>query len=111
MNSRYFICRTRRKYTDAGYRWAYWQLEETGIVTLGCEIDVNTVLAATGYWKPDESQSNEWLCAEILPTVKNFLEAYHGDGIDYVDEEFPTEQWELGYEWRETHPRNQEGEQ
>ena len=32
VNNRYFGCRTCKTYTDAGYRWARYQLEDPGIV-------------------------------------------------------------------------------
>jgi hypothetical protein len=101
MNNRYFICKTHKKYTDAGYRWAYWQLEDKGVITLGTEVDVNAVLSEHDYWNPDEADRSEWLCAEILPTARRFLEAHRAEGIEYADEEFLYVQWELGYEWRE----------
>lgn len=104
MNNRYFICRKQRKYTDAGYRWAYWTLEDKGIITLGDGVDVVAVQAADEYWNPDDSENNEWLCEQILPTVKEFLEMNREDGIEYADEEFIAEQWELGYEWHEIRP-------
>jgi hypothetical protein len=111
MNNRYFICKKRRKYTDAGYRWAFWQLEEKQVVALGRPVDVGAVLRAQEYWNPSESERNDWLCAQILPTVKEFLETHNEEGIEYADEEFLAEQWELGYEWREMHPikRDEQG--
>jgi hypothetical protein len=110
MNNRYFICKRHKKYSDAGYRWAYWQLEDKGIVTLGVAVDVSAVLSEHDYWHPTESEVNEWLCSGILPTVKQFLEAHQHDEIEYADEDFLTEQWELGYKWCEVVPPNQ-GEQ
>ncbi len=101
MNTRYFICKTQKKYTDAGYRWAYWQLEEKGVITLGTPVDIDAVLSDHDYWNPDDSEKNEWLSTEILPTVRQFLEAHRAEGIEYVDEDFLSAQWDLGYEWRE----------
>ena len=111
MNNRYFICKTHKKYTDAGYRWAYWKLEDTDVATLGGVVDVNAVLAAQDYWHPTKSEENEWLCSEILPAVRQFLEAHEADEIEYSDEDFLVRQWELGYEWCELGPQGKEHEE
>ena len=108
MNSRYFICRKHKEYTDAGYRWAYWQLEDKGVVSLGKPVDVAVVLSQHDYWHPSAGEQNEWLCQEILPTVRQFLEEHRFHSIHYVDEEFLHEQWELGYEWREVKARRKD---
>lgn len=52
MNSRYFLCRDQGVYIDAGYRWAYWRLEHTGLVTLTAPVDMPSLLAAAPYWQP-----------------------------------------------------------
>ena len=111
MNNRYFICKTQKKYTDAGYRWAYWQLEDKGVITLGAPVDIDSVLSDHDYWNPDKSEKSEWLCTEILPSVRQFLEAHRAEGIEYVDEDFLCEQWDLGYEWCEVGSPKKEGEQ
>ncbi len=91
----------QKKYTDAGYRWAYWQLEDKGVITLGAAVDIDAVLSEHDYWNPDESEKNERLCTETLPTVRQFLEAHRAEGIEYGDEDFLCAQSDLGYEWRE----------
>ena len=40
VNDRYFGCRTCKTYTDAGYRWARYQLEDPGIVQDEQPVDV-----------------------------------------------------------------------
>ncbi len=101
MNTTYFSCRQHRKYTDAGYRWAYWHLERPGIVILGQPVDVARVFEQRAYWHPRPEEENDWLCREILPTVRAFLDTHGAHGVEFVDEEFLFEQRELGYEWRE----------
>jgi hypothetical protein len=104
MNSRYFICKTHKKYTDAGYRWAYWLLEAKGVVTLNGAVDVAVVFSEHSYWHPAESEACDWLSCGILPTVKQFLETHKLDEIAFVDEDFLVEQSEHGFQWREVDP-------
>ena len=52
MNDRYFGCRQCRTYVDAGYRWAYWQLEEPGLVAIGEPVSIDAIFSATEYWSP-----------------------------------------------------------
>ena len=101
MNCRYFICRKHNKYTDAGYRWAYWQLENKGVVSLGQTVDVTTILKQHDYWNPPDDHSD---IPKILLTVREFLEDHRLEQIEYVDEDMLVKSWELGYEWREIKP-------
>ena len=100
MNSRYFGCPIHKHCVEAGYRWAYWTLEDKGIVSLGEVVDVMAVLSAKKYWNPPDNGINPQLITEVLPKVKRFLVGHESDGIMYFDEEFLFERWELGYEWR-----------
>lgn len=86
---------------DAGYRWAYWLLEEPGIVRCDEVVDVERVLAATLYWNPNEEDTNEWLCDEILPAARQFLDAHREHGIVYVDHDRIIAEESLWYNWRE----------
>jgi len=63
-------------YVDAGYRWASWWLEETGIVKRGRPVSVELVLGAREYWTPIETDSADWLYSEVLPSVRRFLEEH-----------------------------------
>jgi hypothetical protein len=85
MNDRSFACSNCRCYTDAGYRWAYWQLEEPGVVQLAQTVDVQQVLKYDGYWKPPEGENSTWLCDEILPTVRLFLQTHIAHRILYIE--------------------------
>ena len=110
MNTTYFVCNQHKRYTEAGYRWAYWQLQRSGVITLGQPVDVARVLGQHNYWHPRPEERSDWLCREVLPTVRTFLGTHGGHGIQFVDEEFLFEQWELGYEWREVKAANEKGD-
>lgn len=105
MNCRYFACRKHKHYIDAGYRWAYWQLEDSGVVNLGNRIDIQSVLEVAAYWNPSEGESTAWL-AEVLRAARDFLLMHKADEILYVEEEYLCEQQELGYEWKEIFPHS-----
>ena len=51
----FFACCDCKIYTDAGDRWAYWELEGRGVVGRGVPVDVEAVLNATGFWNPPDS--------------------------------------------------------
>lgn len=85
MNFRYFACPVCRKFSSAGYRWAYWQLEHTGLVTPNSPVDIAALLAATSYWSPPVEANSLWLYKEVLPCVKTFLYEHTGHGIIFVD--------------------------
>src|SRR5688572_19224774 len=80
MNTLYFACPSCRIYIDAGYRHAYWELEDTGIVDRSSAVDVSSVLAADDYWNVDA----DWL-AELLPAVRLFLEQHAGHRVRFGD--------------------------
>lgn len=100
MNSRYFLCRDHGVFIDAGYRWAYWQLEHAGVVTPGLAVDVPALLDTTAYLKPSAADSSDYL-DDLLPRVRDFLDRHAGDDLLYVDQEWLHEKWELGYEYKE----------
>lgn len=81
MTNLYFACTDCRIYVDAGYRWASWWLEEPGIVKRGKPVSVDSVLSASEYWTPAKSDSADWLNAEVLPSVRRFLEEHRCHSI------------------------------
>ena len=107
MNDRYFGCRTCKTYTDAGYRWARYQLEDPGIVQADRPVDVAAVLSADGYWKPPAGRERDWNCDEILPRVRRFLGIHGGHDLVYLnrnwdfDPDGPCFDW---VEWRGDSP-------
>lgn len=100
MNCVYFLCRDHGEYVDAGYRWAYWQLEHTGIVELGAVVDVPSLLNAKDYWNFQEKEQSSYL-DDLLPRVRRFLNDHSGHQLLYVDEDWLHQKWELGYEYKE----------
>ena len=64
MNNWYFACAACRDYVDAGYRHAYWALEDPGIVNRSTIVDTSAVLQAREYWDVQAC----WL-VELLPAV------------------------------------------
>ena len=74
MNEVYFACLDNKTFVDIGYRWAYWELEHTGVVKRGRQINVEEVLNAAGYWNPPADSSSKWLYEEVFPSVRKFLE-------------------------------------
>lgn len=101
MNGLDFACPNCRRYIDAGYRWAYWQLEEPGIVERCEGVDVTAILAHGAYWDPPEDERNEWLCGRVLPSVRQFLADHRGHGIVYLDAEDIWAEESLVYNWSE----------
>jgi hypothetical protein len=107
MNDRYFVCRTCKTYTDAGYRWARYQLEDPGIVQADQPVDVVAVLRTSSYWNPPEGHERDWNCDEILPRVHQFLAQHGGHDLVYVtrdwdfDSDGPCSDW---VEWRGDSP-------
>ena len=72
----YFACTDCKVYVDAGYRWASWRLEEPGIVKRGQRVLVNSVLSATPYWTPIQTDGADWLRTEVLPSARRFLKEH-----------------------------------
>lgn len=101
MNCRYFACQKCFTYVDAGYRWAYWALEATGVTCLAEPISVAKVIAAEKYWHVDDDSESTLLRDRVLPGVRLFLGEHRNHEILYVEEDWLHERWELGYEWHE----------
>jgi hypothetical protein len=80
VNEVYFACTACRIYIDAGYRHAYWELEDTGIVDRSAAVDSAAVLSAPTYWDVEE----DWL-VELLPNVRRFLETHRDHLLRYGD--------------------------
>lgn len=87
MNNLYFACCDCKIYIDAGYRWAYWQLEQPGVVTRGKYIDVDAVFAAEMYWNPSPDEDVSWLYQEVLPPVREFLRDHQSHQIIVGEEQ------------------------
>lgn len=85
MNFRYFACMDCKLYTDAGYRWAYWTLENPGIVHTDTAVDVSNVLSTSAYWNPPQDDKSSWLCETIFPLVRAFFNNHHGHKVVYVE--------------------------
>jgi hypothetical protein len=83
MDNLYFACIDCKVYLDAGYGWAYWSLEEPGVVRRGSTVSVETVLSAKEYWTPFRTESAEWLYEEVLPSARHFLERHKRHRIVY----------------------------
>lgn len=87
MNERYFGCERCRTYTEAGYRWAYWHLEDPHVVALGEPVVAEDVLRAEGYWSPSKDDVSDGLARRILPAVKRYLTAHREHRILYLEED------------------------
>ncbi len=106
MNCRHFGCKHCRKYVDAGYRWAYWTLEEPGIVALNTAVDVAAVVAREEYWSPPLEELSAWLYSEVLPTVRYFLADHAEHGVLYLDSDFIFDPEREGWGWVELMAEN-----
>jgi hypothetical protein len=74
MNNLYFACCECKIYIDAGYRWAYWELEHRDLVSRKKDVAVEAVLAAQNYWNPPKDETCRWLYEEIFPPLRAFIE-------------------------------------
>ena len=83
VNDVYFACRSCRAYVDAGYRHAYWTLEDGGVVRRVEPVSVDAVLGTSEYWDAGDAS---WL-AELLPAVRRFLETHANHEIRFGDAE------------------------
>jgi hypothetical protein len=101
MNCVYFACPQCQSYIDAGYRWAYWTLEEPGIVQQPELVPVERILSATEYWGIDDSPESAWLREKVLPKVRSFLLEHQQHETVYVDEQWIYGREEEGQEWSE----------
>lgn len=85
MNSRYFACPLCKRFTSAGYRWAYWHLEHPAIVEPNKPVNVAAVLGANAYWNPPLEQQSAWLYDDVFPLVRAFLSEHGGHGIIFAE--------------------------
>lgn len=82
MDNVYFACIECKTYVDAGYRWAYWQLEEPKIVLPGAMVDVDRLLSVDSYWKPEPNKQNSSLTS-VLSRVERFILSHKTHRIVY----------------------------
>ena len=101
MNDRFFACPNCRKYTDAGYRWAYSTLEEAGYVSLRGGVDCGSLLKCSEYWNPFDDDRNDWLVNSILPTVRKFIVEHDAHGIVYIESDDIWSERSLMQNWTE----------
>lgn len=87
MNCLYFACADCKRYIDAGYRWAYWQLQHPGIVRVGEAVSPSAVLAAGDYWSPPRDEHSDWLLREVLPAVRRFFTEHREHRLLFLQEE------------------------
>lgn len=73
MTDLFFACEDCKTYVDGGGRWAYWKLEQAGIVHRGQPVNVLTVLAADKYWNPPKDEDSRWLYEGVFPSLHEFL--------------------------------------
>lgn len=101
MNDRYFACPKCCRFTDAGYRWAYWELEHPGYVSLDSSVNVESLFQCASYWNPVADERSDWLEKTILPTVRSFIEKHRAHGIVYVESDRLYCEDSLPYNWIE----------
>lgn len=101
MNCVYFACPRCRSYLDAGYRWAYWNLEEPGIVNQPEAVEIDRVFSTGGYWETDDVPTSNWLREGVLPKVRAFLQEHREHSVLYVDEDWIYHREDIGESWRE----------
>lgn len=100
MNNLYFACSDCKIYLDAGYRWAYWELEEPCIVERGEQVDVAAVLDAECYWNPPQEENSEWLYQEIFPVLKHFLNEHRLHKVIFGEsEDFAPVESDSYFDW------------
>jgi hypothetical protein len=86
MNNVYFVCTECKTYVDAGYRWAYWELEMPKTVLRGAVVEVDRLLAVDSYWKPEPNEHSSWLTS-VLSHVEQFILSHKVHRIVYGDNE------------------------
>ena len=86
MNNLYFACLDCKIYIDAGHRWVHWELEETGVVARGKEVNVEAVLMAANYWNPPQVENSSWLYEGVFPMLREFLQDHRNHQIVFGEE-------------------------
>ena len=84
---RYFACTNCKVYINAGDRWAYWTLEDAGVLAKGAPISADALSSARAYWYPEEVDSANWCLDELLPTVRSFLAEHTCHRIVFGDKD------------------------
>jgi hypothetical protein len=103
MNDLYFACADCKIYINAGYRWAYWQLEHTGIVDRKKNVNVSAVLENKDYWNPPDDENSRWLREEIFSPLKEFLAVHGGHRIVFgTSEDFAPDNDDYFFEWMQS---------
>ena len=80
-------------FVDAGYRWAYWKLEQPGIVARKQSVNLSSVTAAAPYWQPEPGLPSKWLYDEVFPALKEFIRDHaehhvvYGEYYDFLEDE------------------------
>jgi hypothetical protein len=85
MNDVYFACEDCGTLVDAGYRWAYWELEHRGVVKRRERVSARAVEAVDSYWNPPAESESKWLTDAVLPRVRSFLAAHGEHRLTYGD--------------------------
>lgn len=82
------------EYIDAGYRWSYCSLIQTGVVCEETVISVKNVLDYKPYW--DGALEEGWL-QQLLPKVSAFLEKHSNHNVIYteLDSLYDNDEWLL----------------
>jgi hypothetical protein len=83
----FFACCDCKIYIDAGDRWAYWELEDAGVVKRRKPVDVEAVLTAEAYWNPSKNEESRWLYEGVFPPLKKFLQDHKGHRIVFGEED------------------------
>jgi alpha-L-fucosidase len=106
MNNVYFACTQCKVYVNAGYRWAYLQLEEPRVVHQGDIVNIDGLLSVQSYWKPQAGEQSEWL-SSTLARVKAFMHDHQSHIVVYGDMErvigVNTNEYER-FAWMNDHP-------
>ena len=85
MIDRYFACIDCKIYLSAGARWAYWTLEEAGVLRKGAPVSMKALLSAQEYWHPEETEDSAWLYSEVFPSVRLFMTEHEGHRVVFGD--------------------------
>src|SRR5438067_10190907 len=86
MNNVYFGCTNCKTYVDAGYRWAYWQLDKSGVVAQGEVANIDRLLSTDSYWRPQDNEQSSWLTSTLAHAEK-FVISHKAHQIVYGDME------------------------
>jgi hypothetical protein len=103
MNNLYFVCLDCKIYIDAGYRWAYWELEEAGVVARGKPISLEAVFGAESYWNPPKDGQSGWLYDQVFPPLREFLHDHSSHEIVFGEEDdfapLDDDDFGFGFDW------------